>query len=480
MPRFARVLLAGLVGCLVVPRSPAAEIPAAHKPDAHAVQRHESGYRYSQAGWVVLHIEGDPYSRGYQHGKLLAAEIGKYAATLARDRYAKDPAEGWRTIRTLTDALFLRKIDREILEEMKGIADGAAEGGATFEGRKLDLLDIAAINVWQELDTLDSALAATPTGLEGVKLTTPAPLKKDHCSAFAATGPATTDGKIVFGHITMFGLQFGPYVNYWIDCKPSRGRRFVMQGFPGAVWSSQDYYQNDAGILLCETTINQTPFEASGEPLTSRARRAIQYSGSIDDVVKHLGAKNNGLYANEWLIGDTKTNEIAMFELGTRQSKLWRSSKDEWFGGTKGVYWGCNNAKDVEVRLEALPVAETKRPRATEWKATGRDKAWLKWYEEYNTKIDIEAAKAAFTSPRLALSHSLDAKFTTAALANDLAAHAIYGPPTGRVWKPTRKDRLNFPEIEPLEPHPWTVLTINPPPMLKFETAPAPRALAIP
>ena len=186
-----------------------------------------------------------------------------------------------------------------------------------------------------------------------MKLTTPIPEKKDHCSAFIATAPATADGKIVFGHITMFSLSFGPHVNVWIDCKPTKGRRFVMQGFPGAVWSSQDYYQNDAGILLCETTINQTPFDSSGEPLTSRAQRAIQYGESIDDVVRILAVKNNGLYSNEWLIGDIKTNEIAMFELGTRQTKLWRSSKDEWFGDVKGIYWGCNNAKDPEVRLEA-------------------------------------------------------------------------------------------------------------------------------
>ena len=51
---------------------------------------------------------------------------------------------------------------------------------------------------------------------------------------------------------------------------------------------------------------------------------------------------------------DIKTNEIAMFELGTHKSKLWRSSKNEWFGGTEGFYWGCNNTKDLDVRLETI------------------------------------------------------------------------------------------------------------------------------
>ena len=213
-----------------------------------------------------------------------------------------------------------------------------------------------------------------------------------------------------------------------------------MQAFPGGIWSSQDYYQNDAGILLSETTINQSPFDMTGEPLTTRARKAIQYSESIDEVVKHLAAKNNGLYTNEWLIGDAKTNEVAMFELGTKKSKLWRSSKDEWFGGTKGLYWGCNNAKDAEVRLEARP-ASGDRPEDGEWQPHGRDKAWLRWFEKYDGKIDAAAAKAAFGAPPLAGPHSLDAKFTTTALAKDLAAHALYGPPTGRVWEPSVQDR---------------------------------------
>ncbi len=480
MPRIVILLFLALGSALALaPRVPAIDVPDAHKPEAKAVEWHDKGYRYPQAGWVVLHIEGDPYPRGYQHGRLLAAGIAQYADTLAREQNASDPAAGWKTIRTLTDALFLRKLDKEFLEEMKGIADGAADGGAKFRGRSIDLIDIAAINVWQELDTLEQALEVTPTGVEGLKApkredgseapaalairTAPVPPKKDHCSAFAATGPATADGKIVFGHITMFGLHFGPYVNVWIDCKPTNGRRFAMQAFPGGVWSSQDYYQNDSGILLCETTIDQTPFDPTGEPLTTRSRRAIQYSTTIDDVVKHLSVKNNGLYSNEWLIADTKTNEIAMFELGTKKSKLWRSSKDEWYGGTKGFYWGCNNAKSLDVRLEAI-VGREAAPEDPSWQPSRRDKAWKQFYDKHNGKIDADAARTAFEWPALALPHSLDAKFTTTELAKDVASHALYGPPTGKTWEPSPRDLKKHPGIKPLKSYPWTILTINPPP----------------
>lgn len=449
-----------------------AAIPPLHKPAARDVSRYGPAYRYPQAGWVVLHVEGEPYPRGYQQGRLLAKEIAAYIRMLATERSVKAPADGWKSARQLASALFLRKIDREYLEEMKGIAEGATDAGASYDERDIDLVDIVALNTWMEIESLDSALEATPTGLERKEFPrpgaprAPAPkaIKKDHCSAFIATGPATADGKIVFGHITMSGLTAGPFVNYWIDVQPKAGRRFVMQAFPGAVWSSQDYYINDAGILLCETTINQTPFDPAGTSLVSRARRAIQYGDSIDSVVKALSEKNNGMYSNEWLIGDLKTNEIAMFELGTQESRLWRGSKDQWFEDTKGFYWGCNNAKDLMVRIEAQPADMTQKPERRAWEADERDRAWLKFYKDYAGKIDAAAAKKVLSNEPLAAKTSLDAKYTTAELAKQLASHAMYGPPTGKVWKPTAEERRDHPEIRTLEPHPWTVLTITPAP----------------
>src|SRR5262249_18524222 len=156
-----------------------------------SVQRHGPGYRYPQAGWIVLHIEGEPYERGYQHGKLLAPEIAGYLRCCAALRSSKAPADGWNNTRILVNALFLRRYEREYLEEMRGTAEGAAAAGAKFEGRAVDLVDIVGMNAWPEIETLDSALDATPTGLEGLRFQEDQPkampsAKPMHCSAFAA------------------------------------------------------------------------------------------------------------------------------------------------------------------------------------------------------------------------------------------------------------------------------------------------------
>src|SRR6202008_464149 len=112
-------------------------------------------------------------------------------------------------LRLMCNAMFLRRYDREYLEEMKGIADGAAAAGAKFDGKPLDLVDIVTINSGIEVDFLDGAVEATPTGLESLRFKAPdygkpnppsPPLQRggerkppEHCSAFAATGPATAD-----------------------------------------------------------------------------------------------------------------------------------------------------------------------------------------------------------------------------------------------------------------------------------------------
>src|SRR5207244_1233009 len=160
----------------------------------------------------------------------------------------------------------------------------------------------------------------------------------------------------------------------------------------------------------------------------SRIRRALQYADSIDKAVEIMKDSNNGLYTNEWLLADTKTNEIAMFELGTEKAKLWRSSKNEWFGGTEGFYWGCNNTKDLEVRLETLP-STSDRPGNVVFHPGDRDKKWIKLYEQNKGKIDASFGKMAFTTPPIAAFPSFDAKFTTTAMAKELKTWALFGPP---------------------------------------------------
>src|SRR5262249_51732418 len=143
--------LASVLLVVVVPLSPAAP-PSDFQPDPLSVQRHGAGYRYPQAGWIVLHVEGEPYERGVQHGRLLAPEIAAFVRRFASTQSVKSPPDGWKLTRQIVAALFVRRYDREFLEEMRGIADGAAAAGAKFDGRPIDLTDVVAVNSWAEVE----------------------------------------------------------------------------------------------------------------------------------------------------------------------------------------------------------------------------------------------------------------------------------------------------------------------------------------
>jgi hypothetical protein len=238
---------------------------------------------------------------------------------------------------------------------------------------------------------------------------------------------------MVIGHVTWWPLTLAEQTNVWIDVKPENGHRVLMQSYPGGIESGTDWYQNDAGIVLTETTIRQTPFNPQGTPVAFRARMAIQYGGSIDEVVKQLGTRNNGLYTNEWLMGDAKTNEIAMYELGTSHTKLWRSSKNEWFGVTPGFYWGNNNAKDLTIRTEYLPDPQGK-PEYIPYVPQVRDLAWQNLYRGYRGQIDEQFGYLAFRTAPLVSASTMDAKVITAEMANQMMVWAAIGKPNQREW----------------------------------------------
>src|SRR2546430_906888 len=117
-------LLLGLAATFLFSSPVAAAFPALSdfQPDSQSVKRYGPAYRYPQAGWTVLHIEGEPYARGFQHGRLMAPEIAAFLHCCTALQSPKAPSDGWKNTRSLVNALFVRRYEKEYLEEMKGIA----------------------------------------------------------------------------------------------------------------------------------------------------------------------------------------------------------------------------------------------------------------------------------------------------------------------------------------------------------------------
>ena len=52
-----------------------ATIAAARERAASRDPRLKGAYRFERGGWVYVHLEGDPFNIGFQHGYLLAPEL---------------------------------------------------------------------------------------------------------------------------------------------------------------------------------------------------------------------------------------------------------------------------------------------------------------------------------------------------------------------------------------------------------------------
>lgn len=328
-------------------------------------------YREDKAGWIYVHLEGSAEEIGFQHGYLLASEIDD-AINALRHYLKVGTKKNWSFYRDSARKLFWPKLDREYQDEISGIVEGLIA-----RGKRYDRYDITALNGWIELAQyyLPSLRAKHRPGANLNK-------SPGNCSAFIATGSYTADGKIVMGHNAWVDYVVGERWNVIADIVPLKGNRILMDTFPGFIHSGDDFAENSAGILITETTIAQFHgFDPDGIPEFERARKAEQYANSIDDFVKIMTEGNNGGYANDWLVGDTKTNEIAQLELGLRHYKVWRT-KD-------GYFVGANFPSDSLV-IRDETTFKVNNPNSS---MNARKARWIKLIEKFKGKINVEVAK---------------------------------------------------------------------------------------
>lgn len=285
-------------------------------------QRLAGSYRFERGGWTYVHLQGSPQQIGFQHGYLLAPEINDFYRVLKLES-THNTGRNWQFFRQAGRTILWPHIDPEYQRELQGIAAGVAAHGVN-----LDLWDIVAMNGETELAEyyvpwLDRNKHSNRAASD--------PKAPGRCSAFIATGSYTKDGKIVIAHNNWSSY---PEDSRWViifDIEPTHGHRILMDGAPGLIDSADDFGINSAGIMITETTITQfIGWNSNGIPEFDRARKAMQYASSIDDFVAMMRKGDNGGYANDWLIGDRKTGEIAYLELGLKNTPLWLK-KDGYF-----------------------------------------------------------------------------------------------------------------------------------------------------
>jgi hypothetical protein len=430
--------------------------------------------REDRNGWIFVHLQGTPGQIGFQHGYLLAPEIDDLLRMFAH-AFAKGPMKKeWTFFREAAERIFWPKLEKEYQEEIQGIVAGLGARGFQY-----DLIDITALNAYMEI-----ADYYLPWLSKHVKENSLSYQAQGKCSAFIATGSWTRDGKIVVAHNNWGGYLSGERWNVIADIVPAQGQRVFMDCLPGFIHSGDDFAVNSAGLIYTETTITQfNGFDENGTPEFMRARKAAQYATSIDDFVRIMLDGNNGAYANDWLVGDIKTNEIARLELGLKNHRLWRT--------TDGWYEGANFASDPKLTAEET----TFDPNDMSLSPNSRKCRWAQLAIETKGRIDAELAKVMmadhydpirrktvlnnavlcghydldprgapeFGAPPFSPGGSSQAKVTTAALAKEMKIWARMGHPCGKDFlaAPFLAKHPEFkwqePFLKDMKGNPWTL-----------------------
>ena len=345
----------------------------------------DNAYRFNVNGLIYLHLEGNASQIGFQHGSLLALEIVDLITRISNiihnnpifhiieidhnsTIYEKISKLWWNFLRNQINKIYWDRFPDDYKIEIKGIAKGVQTQGIKVHGKDVDYIDILTINQYTQymskVTSLNEGFHPLRFFYNSIKNLIPnKQINVDkfinvfadfsqfhHCSAFIATGDATTNGQIVVSQELQIGAWWIPYYseqrcNVIIDIIPSTGYRFMMSTGPGQIWSGENYYQNEKGIVLVDTTAPQGLWTNRGYSMAIRTRRAAQYSSSIDDALFFLKDKNDGVWSAVYLLGDIKTGEIVRFEQALYNSKEYRKSD--------GYFWSANNAEDIGVRAEA-------------------------------------------------------------------------------------------------------------------------------
>ena len=245
---------------------------------------------------TVLYLEGGPYEMGFQHGKLLKDKVKACLSKVLDNCYKQIAAELLKgqppgLARPLANAFMdeaYKKMEPfvpdEYKEEMKGLAEGA----------DVPLADVRRVH-------------AIPA------------ITENSCSAFAAFGKATKDGKLyqirVLDYIMNFGLQDYPLITVY---KPEKGNAFVNVGWVG--FTGVVSGMNAKGLAVSEMGYGKPgqkqpgipepqPEETlEGFPMIFLLKKILQRADDVEEATKILKeAKGTNYYV--YVIGDGITQD---------------------------------------------------------------------------------------------------------------------------------------------------------------------------
>lgn len=423
--------------------------------------------QFKRHGWKIITVTGNAKERGFQHGAILSKELVNLAKVMSyalKNTYETTLEDYIALCNRVARPYFDKKACcKEWREELEGMVEGALSKGVIIT---VDFL--FSWNMYLGIDPFYNS-----------KLNPRKNAHRDHCSAFIATGDATSDGKIVLAHNTHTEFIWATFSNIVQYVRPTKGNSFVMQTAPGLLCSSTDWFVCESGIVGCETTIADTTYLPKfGKPYFCRIRECMQYATSLDDCVKMMREDNAGDYPGGWMFGDTNTNEIMLLEVAQTVAEPRRTKS--------GVFYGANFAHDSlirdkqttnELEIHDLNTSIGSRNVRLDWllnkvywgkiDADTAKKIIADHYDYYKNKTrkgarsickhsELEPRKT--NRPAKSPFGAIDGKVVDTDMAKQMTFWGRWGSSCGRKYHLSRRRKATHPYVPDFKGEPWTAI----------------------
>ncbi|MBK9715550.1 MAG: hypothetical protein IPO81_30335 [Kouleothrix sp.] len=371
-----------------------------------------AGRREVVDGLLVVHLAGDPYAIGLQHGTLCRDEIhglrrasyrylsGEVARALrlprAAARLITRPLLLWQT------RAYLPFIPHEQLEEMRGIAEGA----------RVPVLEAVLINAIWELYLASG------------------------CSEFAVRGRKSADGGLLHGYNYDLLDPSHAFINPFLAllfCRPSGGAAFVQLNMVGCAGVNAGLSTRGISVAWDNSVLRPDSKLLAGvprhcTPFVLALRQLIQHADSLESAVEIMHGHLPRPLADIIIVGEARGNRAAAIETAGRALVV-REMQDD-------AVWSANSFVSPELAPEDRPGLPGGGPGETA-NSQGRYTSYGELLGQGSTCLDVAGAAAALRDPypRERRGYVYPAAARPRTICRPLTSFSlVMQPQRGRIW----------------------------------------------
>jgi len=304
--------------------TPSCDVQQGENPSAQAMGTFQDDIETSGWGRLLIKtpVEGglSSFAAGYLEGFLTAGRVRQHVTNALLGSHLNPPSAGVRNFVETADAWAQSMANqaaeddsywgavRAIRWQFNGLVAGVRAGLAAQGNERVSRLDLLLLNNLWDMDDIKQAVNVSERAdfhgmdLEAITLWA---RQHGHCSAIVKLLPNASD--IFAGHNSWMGFHL--MLRIFKRYEFGSGTPIAMSSFPGALSSSDDFYQV-GNLVIVETTLpnyNNDLFaliRPQALPFWVRAMVANRLANSGVQWMEVFKKYNSGTYNNMWMVVD--------------------------------------------------------------------------------------------------------------------------------------------------------------------------------